>query len=167
MREFLDKPDTRTKRPLVSFPLVVAFFQAMGGLMGWITAQGVDVWYQTLQKSPLNPPDFVFRLAWTALYFALSVSFWLLWERPESKERTYLLLFFVSHMFLNWAWSPLFFMLHALGASFVLILVMIFTAAMLAWLLWPQDRRAALLFIPYIGWLLFAGHLAHYIWKNN
>lgn len=167
MRNTVNGPDTRTKHPLVSFLACVAFFQAMGGLMGWITAQGVDDWYQTLRRSPLNPPDFAFGVAWTILYFLLSVSFWLVWKSPATKERTILLWLFASHMVLNWAWSPLFFILHATAASFVLILVMIFTAAMLAWLLWPIDKRASLMFLPYIGWLMFAGHLSHYIWQSN
>lgn len=167
MRETIEESVTRTKQPLVSFLCIIVFFQAMGGLMGWITAQGVDSWYQTLQRSPLNPPDFVFGIVWTGLYLLLGIAFWLVWQKPRTRARAIAMGLFLFHMILNWAWSPLFFAFHAVGASVLVILLMIFTAAMLLWLLWPLDRRAALVFVPYIGWLGFAGHLSHYIWKMN
>lgn len=163
----LNEPDTRTKHPLKSFLGFVIFFQAMGGLMGWITAQGVDGWYQTLQRSPLTPPDPVFGIVWSVLYFMLAVAFWLAWKKRSGKQRTIILVLFAFHMILNWLWSPLFFIAHAVGASLLVILVMIFTAAMLAWLLWNQDKRASILFAPYICWLLFAAHLTHFIWQAN
>jgi tryptophan-rich sensory protein len=74
---------------------------------------------------------------------------------------------FALHMLLNWAWSPLFFMAQAVLAAWLLILLLIFTAAMLLWLIWPIDRPAALVFLPYILWLVFAGHLSHFILLNN
>ncbi len=163
----MNPTDTRTKHPVLSFLVIAVFFQAMGALMGWITAQGVDGWYQSLARSPLNPPDATFGIVWTALYFLLSVAFWIVWEKNGSKERTFALRLFAFHMVLNWLWSPLFFTAHALLPAFTLILVMIFTAAMLFWLILPLDKRAASVFVPYIGWLTFAGHLSHYILQKN
>lgn len=156
-----------TKRGILSFLACLSVFQGMGGLMGWITVQGVDGWYQSLRRSPLNPPDHVFGIVWSLLYALLATSFWLVLKSPAGKTRFYLLALFVSHMILNWLWSPLFFSLHVVGASLFVIFTMIFTAAMLAWLIWPVDRRASLIFIPYIAWLFFAGHLCHYILQSN
>lgn len=163
----MHEPDTRTQHPIVSFLTITVFFQMMGGLMGWVTAQGVDGWYQSLSRSPLNPPDYLFGVVWTALYFLLAVAFWLLWKKPQSKERKRVLGLFAAHMILNWLWSPLFFLLHATGASLALLFCLIFTGAMLGWLAWPMDRRASLIFAPYLCWLIFAGHLTYYIWRMN
>ncbi len=163
----MNSTDTRTPHPVLSFLAIVLFFQAMGGLMGWITTQGVDGWYQTLAKSPLNPPDAAFGIVWTLLYLALSISFWLVWKSPKTPERRFVLVLFISHMALNWLWSPLFFSAHMVFASLIVIFAMIFTGAMLAWLVFQIDRRAALVFAPYIGWLCFAGHLTHFILMKN
>lgn len=163
----INEPDTRTKRPFITFLCVLVFFQMMGGLMGWITAHGVDDWYQTLHKSPLTPPDAVFGIVWSALYALLATAFWLLWKLPESPRRKFALRLFAAHMVVNWLWSPLFFIAHATGASLAVISLMIVTAAMIGWMSWPMDRRAALIFAPYIGWLCFAGHLCHYVWTSN
>lgn len=163
----INEPDSRTKHGFLSFLPFAAFFQAVGGSIGWLTGQGVDGWYQTLRKSPLTPPDSVFGIVWSALYLLLAISFWLVWKSPHTPERRYLLILFAAHMLLNWLWSPLFFIAHATGASVLLIFAMIFTAAILAWLVWPIDKRASLIFAPYITWLIFAGHLSHYIWQSN
>lgn len=158
---------TRTSYPVISFLCLAVFFQLTGGLMGWITARGVDGWYQTLIRSPLTPPDAAFGIVWSILYFLLSAAFWMVWKKAESAERTFALRLFAAHMVLNWLWSPLFFTAHALLLSFALILILIFTAAMLFWLILPLDRKAAFIFVPYISWLTFAGHLSHYILQKN
>lgn len=163
----MNSSNRRTHHSFLSFLGFAAFFQAMGGLMGWITAQQVDSWYHALHRSPLTPPDSLFGIVWSLLYFALSVSLWLAWKTPSSKDRTVVLLLFSLHMILNWLWTPLFFVAHALLPSVILILVLVFTAALLAWLVYPLNRLSAYLLAPYILWLIFAGHLAHYIWMRN
>ena len=57
-----------TSHKTFSFLAIAVFFQAMGGLMGWITSQSLDGWYQELARSPFNPPDYAFGIAWTILY---------------------------------------------------------------------------------------------------
>lgn len=156
------------KSAVMSLVVIVALFQAMGGLMGWITAQGVDGWYQNLVRSPLNPPDYLFGIVWTGLYFLLSVAFWVLWRAPKSPQRTKVMALFIGHMILNWLWSPVFFTAHLTGPAFFLIVILFLTAALLGWLFFQKiNRRAAMVFIPYMAWLAFAGHLSHYIWANN
>lgn len=155
------------KAPALRCIAAIMFFQVMGGLMGWITSQGVDGWYQGLERSPANSPDWAFGVAWTILYFLLSLSFWRAYELRNNKGGKIVLALFAVHMILNWLWSPLFFTAHELLASYLLILVLIFTAAMIAYLLWPLSRAAALAFIPYIVWLTFAGHLSEFIWRHN
>lgn len=158
---------TRTTNRAVSFLAWVAFFQAMGGLMGLITSQDLDSWYRGLEKSQLNPPDPVFGITWTLLYFLLSISFWLLWLRRNLPGTRTVLLLFGGHMILNWIWTPAFFTFHLLAGSFYLILALIVTAAIVARKAYFVDKRAAWMFAPYIAWLCFAAHLSFYIWQNN
>ncbi len=164
----MNLPRMITAQKALPFLGIAVFFQAMGGLMGWITSQSVDDWYQGLARSPLNPPDVAFGIAWTILYFLLSVSFYLIWQSPKTKERSIALWLFFVHMVLNWAWSPLFFTAHELFASFALIVVMIVIAVFMMVFYYKKiNRTAALLFIPYIAWLCLACHLSHYIWTHN
>lgn len=168
VRKLSDLPHMITSHKTFSFLAIAVFFQAMGGLMGWITSQSLDGWYQELARSPFNPPDYAFGIAWTILYFLLSVSFFLLWQSAKTKERSIALRLFFFHMVLNWAWSPLFFTAHQLFAAFALIVLLIVTAIfMMAFYYKKINRTAGLLFIPYILWLCLAGHLSYYIWAHN
>lgn len=160
-------PVFRTQNPLGSFLVIAAVFQAIGGFIGIMSGPGPDGWYDLLAKSPLTPPGAVFAIVWPCLYLLLSYAFWAVIRAPEPRDRSVILRLFCLHMILNWAWNPLFFLGHQLFASYLLILALIFTAAMLLWLIWPLRRSAALVFLPYLAWLTFAGHLAYFIWKNN
>jgi translocator protein len=157
---------TRTQKPLLSFLIVLAVFQIVGGFLGWVSGPGIDGWYESLTRSPLNPPGYVFGIVWPILYALLAFSFWSLWRRENTAERTFVLRLFIAHMILNWAWSPVFFIAHQVLAALILLFLMIFTAAMLLWLIWPMNKAAAAVFIPYLCWLTFASHLTHYIFKN-
>ena len=163
----MNSVDKQTRSPLTSFLLTLAVFQVVGGFLGFISGPGIDGWYASLAKSPLNPPGAVFGIVWPVLYALLAFSFWSIWKKPNSPARTHILYLFAAHMVLNWAWSPLFFIAHQIFAALMVIFIMIFTAAMLLWLIWPVSRTAALVFLPYIGWLTFAGHLTHFILLNH
>jgi benzodiazapine receptor len=159
--------DTRTQKPLVSFLIVFAIFQLVGGFLGWVSGPGMDGWYDSLVKSPLNPPGIVFGIVWPVLYGLLAYSFWTVWRKENLLDRNFVLRLFAAHMVLNWAWSPVFFIAHNIIAALVLLFILIFTASMLLWLIWPIDKKAAIVLVPYLGWLTFAGHLTHYILKNS
>jgi translocator protein len=145
----------------------IVSFQIIGGVLGSVTSQNVEGWYRGLDRSPLNPPDWAFGAAWSFLYLILSLSYWKTYESRYQKDGWLILALFSVHMIMNWIWTPLFFVGHALLASYLLILILIFTAAMVAYLLWPLSRWASLVFVPYIGWLIFAGHLSEFIWRHN
>lgn len=155
-------------KKLSSLALFVAGFQLMGGLLGWLTAQDVGTWYANLEKSPLNPPDYAFGIAWTILYVMLALSAWRVWmQQDEPSSRKKILSLFGAHMALNWVWTPVFFTAHLTGPAFFIITALIVTALWLVRMIWPVDRPAAVLLAPYIGWLCFAAHLNFYIWQHN
>ena len=61
----------------------------------------------------------------------------------------------------NFAWSAIFFGLHKTGAAFLEILVLDLAVLVTALLFFRRDRLAGLLFLPYLGWSLYASLLAH------
>lgn len=153
-----------------SFLLLAAFilaFQAIGGILGSMTSGAMDAWYIPLEKSPLNPPGYVFGIAWTILYAFLAIALWLIWKSPRTEERKNTLILFSIHMIMNWAWTPVFFGAHQVLAAFILLVAIFLTAAALCRMAWDLDRRAAFLLMPYLGWLAFASYLNHYILMNN
>lgn len=145
----------------------IILFEAIGGALGLLTAQEIESWYSGLAKSPYTPPDAAFGIVWPILYAMLAIAVWIVWQKPESAERKNILILFAAHMVLNWAWTPVFFTAHETLAGFIILVLIVATAIWLALQLWRLDRRAALLLVPYIAWVLFASHLNYYIWQNN
>lgn len=138
------------------------------GLGGLATAQGMDGWYQTLEKPAFSPPDGVFGPVWTTLYLLMVISAFLVWRQGwPSREAKLALSLFGIQLGLNMLWSVLFFGLQSPGAAFV-ELVMLW-AAIAAWMAasWRVSRAAGALILPYLAWVTFAGVLNAAIWRLN
>lgn len=145
---------------LVIVPLILF----LGILSGAIAGSGYDnPWFAALVKPAAMPSGSVFPIAWTILYvligFALSL---IVWARGAS-GRGIAIGLFAAQFVLNLAWSPIFFAYHAMGLAFAVILLML-VIALATTLAFARIRRtAALLMIPYLLWLCFAGWLNHAI----
>jgi benzodiazapine receptor len=68
---------------------------------------------------------------------------------------------------LNFAWSAIFFAAHQIGAALVEILVLDLAILITMILFFSKDRIAGLLFLPYLGWTIFASSLNHAFWLLN
>jgi len=150
--------------------LVIAILvcEAAGAIGGLATASSVRTWYATLAKPPFNPPAWIFGPVWTALYALMGVAAWLVWRKGlgAGGVRPALALFGVQ-LLLNVAWSFIFFGLHSpMYAFFELILLWLAILAT-AFAFAKVAPLAAILLVPYILWVSFAGVLNFYIWILN
>src|SRR3989338_7998790 len=87
-------------------PFAILFVSLTGGS---ITQSGM-VWYKSLNLPSFTPPGFVIGAVWTAIYVLTASSFLILWNSKKiKKEKQTILILFVLNIFLNVAWSFLFF----------------------------------------------------------
>ena len=129
----------------------------IGGLASSNTAD--DVWYQTLIKSPLNPPGYVFGIVWPILYLLMSISAFRTFN--ETKK------LFLTQLLFNALWSWLFFAFQMPLIALVNIWLLIYLNFKLNLKMFYQDKLSGLLFIPYVIWLFFASYLNLFIVINN
>ncbi|ADG23517.1 TPA: tryptophan-rich sensory protein [Legionella pneumophila] len=142
-------------------------FEAIGFFLGMLTQANIPSWYEGLNKSGLTPPGPVFSIVWSILYALLAITGWVLWcSRNESEMRSVFYLYSVQ-MLMNWAWIPLFFVLHWTGLGFLWILVMASLTGLLILSLKNKKESIAILLLPYLVWLLFAAYLNGMIWLLN
>lgn len=136
---------------------------ALGGLS---TASGVSSdWYLQLNKAPWTPPGWVFGAAWTTIMICFSLYLAVLWPRVDNKQ-LFLILFSLQWI-LNVGWNPLFFSLHNLVWSFVVIIVLTLLVGSL-WIVYlPLGKKTSLLLLPYFIWLLIASSLNGYAALKN
>ncbi len=139
----------------------------VSGLGGWVTSTSVDTWYQTLEKPPFNPPDWVFAPVWTALYIFMAVAGWRVWRKVGFAQAKTAFTYYFIQLALNLVWSFLFFGAQNVGAA--LLEVVVFLIAIIATMLhFAQfDKIAAGLFVPYAAWVSFATLLNGSIWFLN
>ncbi len=138
----------------------------VGAISGHFQSNALIEWYPYLQKSSLTPPDFVFPIAWSIIYLCMGASIGLAWYAPE-KEFKPIAKLFVVQLLLNFLWSLLFFTMQSPVAGFLDILVL--DAVVIIYIVksYKTNRASALLFVPYIAWLIFATYLNGYIMIAN
>lgn len=151
---------------LIRVLLPVLAIPALGAFVGLSTRQGVETWYQTLQKPPFTPPDWAFGATWTLLYVMMGLSLGLLWQRAGDIPR-FIFRLFALQLGVNLVWSHLFFQMHWLWFSVVWIGGLIGLTAWLIGALWHHHRLSSLLLWPYLGWLCFALTLGFGIARLN
>jgi tryptophan-rich sensory protein len=119
-----------------------------------------DAWYDTLDKSSLTPPGFVFPIVWTALYLLMGVALWLFLRAPRPRRARILGSgLFAIQLVLNGLWSYLFFGLHRPDLALVDIAALWLAIAGVAIVFSRHSRTAALALAPYLAWVSFAAYL--------
>ncbi|QDZ06738.1 tryptophan-rich sensory protein [Sphingomonas panacisoli] len=126
-----------------------------------------SAWYRELAKPALNPPGWVFPIAWTALYIMMGLALAMILNARGSRYRGLAIALFVGQMVLNLVWTPVFFGAHLVFAA-LLILIAMFVVALITTIVFGRIRTgAAWLMVPYLAWLCFAGALNFGIMQLN
>lgn len=154
------------KKAWKPYVFLTALAEAAGALAGFLTRRGVEA-YKAVEKSPLTPPDAVFPLVWSALFALMGVGAARVWLSPPSPARTQGLNFFGLQLAVNFVWSLLFFNLQAFGFSFLWLVLLWLLILRMTLSFRRADRLAALLQIPYLLWVAFAGYLNLTTWLLN
>jgi translocator protein len=124
-------------------------------------------WYAALNKPSFNPPNSVFGPVWTILYALMAIAAWLVSREPASGLRSSALRIFWLQLFLNFAWSWIFFRQHQLAGA-LLEIVLLWLAIVAATALFSRVSRVATwLLLPYLAWVAFATILNYEIWRLN
>ena len=129
----------------------------IGGLASSNTAD--DIWYQNLNKSPLNPPGFVFGIVWPFLYLLMSISAYRTFDQTKN--------LFFTQLFFNALWSWLFFAFQLPMIALLNIWLLIYLNIKVNIRMFIEDKLSSFLYIPYVLWLLFASYLNLFIVINN
>ncbi|WP_409429300.1 TspO/MBR family protein [Mycobacterium sp. SMC-11] len=146
---------------LVSVGLVIVV-AALGGLASADAAED----YGKLAQPSWAPPSYLFGPVWSALYLLMAVAAWLVW-RADPRWTNPAIVAYGVQLVLNLVWSPLFFGLGWRGLALVDILLLDVAVVVTIAAFWKVQRGAALLMLPYFGWILFATALNYSVWSLN
>ena len=150
----------------------------MAGVIGSIfTSESVSTWYQTIEKPSFSPPNWLFGPVWTTLYVLMGISLFLVWRATTSTTITFTkdrhtrriaaFITFGSQLILNVLWSFLFFGLRSPQLAFVEIIILLISIIATIVIFSKISKLAAILMVPYAGWVTFASFLNLQIWLLN
>lgn len=145
------------KHPL-HFLFAVLLCYLPGILGSAATVENMEPWYEGLNKPSFNPPDWIFGPVWTLLYTLMAFSLYFVMEKktPAAKRAS---VFFVIHLFVNAAWSFVFFGMHQISWALGVIAVMWMMILISMILNYRVNKVSAYLLLPYLLWVSFAGVL--------
>ncbi len=144
--------------------LLVVFLVAvaLAAATGFVFRPGP--WYAGLKKPRWTPPNRAFGPVWITLYVMIAIAGWRVWGRPGAQPAMSL---WVAQLFLNAAWSWLFFGMRRMELAFVDIVLLWLSIAGFAVAALPVDTTASLLFLPYLAWVSVAAALNLRVWQLN
>lgn len=116
--------------------------------------------YESLNKPPLSPPEYIFSVVWTILYILLGISgYYINKAHFNSIDKTNAMLIFFTQLVLNFIYIFIFFRLNMYGLA-LLITLLLFTSSIITFLMFKKiNKFASYLVIPYVIWLAFALYL--------
>jgi tryptophan-rich sensory protein len=149
--------------------LVISFLIcfAVAGLGAFATNPEIPAWYAQLRKPAWTPPNWLFGPVWTALYAAMAIAAWLVWQRAGWDGNDGALRLFVVQLALNLAWSFIFFKFHNPAWAFVDIALLWLAIVATIFKFSGVSSVAAWLLAPYLIWVTYAAALNFSIWSMN
>ncbi len=175
----------------IKFVVAVGVSELAGVIGSAFTIPAIPSWYASLAKPALNPPGWIFGPVWTALYFCIGISLFLVWKNNwrvvnpiltgrrkawnawskrlwtgDLQKVNAIAIFGIQYM-LNMLWPVLFFDLHFPGFAFFEILALWFAIVYTIVNFYRISKPAAYLLAPYLLWVTFAVYLNFSIWQLN
>lgn len=155
----------KIKPNYIIVPLISIIVAVVGSLA---TSANLASWYSTLALPSFAPPGQIIGIVWMILYILITISALLFWNKIRHDKKFQVITgIFLANAFLNAFWSYVFFSLHEIGWAILVSVTMALTIYALVYLIYPKQRTAALLLIPYGLWVTFATYLNYLIWTLN
>jgi benzodiazapine receptor len=142
------------KNKFLSFILLFIITYSASFIGGFATVSFKEPWYSQLVKSNYNPPDWVFAPIWTTLYLMMTLAIWFYWH-SKNRDMSTIYVYFI-HVVFNTTWSIVFFGLHQILLSLIVLLVLIFLIIVLILRYKRVNLVSYYLMIPYLLWTTYA-----------
>lgn len=121
-------------------------------------------WYENLIKPGFTPPNWLFPVAWTLIYFLLA---WVGYRLSSIPGSQVVLALWAAQIALNVLWTPVFFGAHRIFTAMIIIALLWLVVAVMVLMALKLDVISGLLLLPYLAWLCVAAALNFFILRKN
>lgn len=158
------------KRYFIIPIITIAICLFMGYLAGISLKADNFSWYNSLNRSPLNPPNIIFPIAWSILYLLIGISIAIIINKYIDEQdleikkniKNYIFLFIIQFI-LNLFWTYIFFGLKSPLFGFIEIIILDILIIITIMKFKTISKAASYILIPYILWCLFASYLTLHV----
>lgn len=158
------------KRYFIIPIITIAICLFMGYLAGISVKTDNFSWYNSLNRSPLNPPNIIFPIAWSILYLLMGISIAIIINKYIDEQdleikkniKNYIFLFIIQFI-LNLFWTYIFFGLKSPLFGFIEIIILDILIIITIMKFKTISKAASYILIPYILWCLFASYLTLHV----
>ena len=158
------------KRYFIIPIITIAICLFMGYLAGISVKADNFSWYNSLNRSPLNPPNIIFPIAWSILYLLMGISIAIIINKYIDEQdleikkniKNYIFLFIIQFI-LNMFWTYIFFGLKSPLFGFIEIIILDILIIITIIKFKSISKAASYILIPYILWCLFASYLTLHV----
>ena len=124
-------------------------------------------WFESLNHPSWRFPNWVFPVVWTPLYILIALSGYFVWREAGWSGAALPLTVYGVHLVINWAWSWVFFGLRRIDWAMAEVVLLWLSIAATIAVFWPISQTAALMLLPYLGWVTIASVLNWTMWQLN
>ena len=135
----------------------------LGTIVGFITSGFMD--FNTLIKPSFAPPAILFPIVWSILYVLMGISYAILKNKNLTTNKINKV--YYSQLFINLAWSIIFFIFKWRLFAYLWILFLIVLVIIMIKEFYEKNKTSGLLQIPYFIWISFASFLNLSIYYLN
>lgn len=160
----------KNKKSFKLIPFIVALLIPLAlGLFVYLFIPNMKTLYETLKKPFFALPSIAFPIAWTILYILMGIASYKVYiKKYENMDVSSALFVYGIQLLLNILWPFIFFSFRLYGLAFIeLLILFIFVILTLIRFYQKSGIKAAVLLIPYLLWIIYAGTFNFYIWMLN
>lgn len=140
--------------------LLCLFIPLLVGIVAGLLTQSSMETFSQLNQPKLSPPGFLFPVVWTVLYLLMGLASYsvLTADAPKSQIAAAFRIYGLQLAF-NFLWSFLFFTFEQYCLAFFWLVFLWLLILLTIKRFQTISNQAAVLFIPYLAWVTFAGYL--------
>jgi translocator protein len=126
-----------------------------------------SAWFAGLAKPAIYPPPVVFGIVWSALFVLIGFALAIVASAWGAPGRGLALGVFAVQFLITQSWTAVFFGMQDMTSALTVIGVAAVLLVVAIVLFWRVRRMAAVLLLPYLGWVCFAGALNYAFIEAN
>ncbi len=156
------------KKKVLIFVISILIPLGVGGL-GVLFMPDMKSLYGSLTKPWFAPPAYIFPIVWTILYIMMGTASYMVYiKKYEDVDISSAIFSYGMQLLLNLFWPIIFFGFRLYGLAFIELIILLGFVLITCWRFYKKGgKKPALLLVPYVLWLTYAGILNFFVWMLN